>query len=1250
MSSKSMVVSVLILACATSPTWAAEQRTGCNPPTAADQAWMDANLVRVTRVLPNRLALQRVAAERQTVQGLMAAPVTTIAAEDGAEIIGVKGAVVAAPAVSAAPNVTAASMAYPRAVDNSTEAWFPPISGQRGGSCASFSTTYYTMTSQVARLRGWNVKSDNIDAHKFSTRFTYNLINNGADNGSWITGAYDVMLTMGSATYQTVPYNVDDFVSWPTSAAIWRDALNYRMAQSGSIGGVDGEVGRANAKQMLADGYILNYATHVLDWQYTNLKNDPATTADDGFFAAGVPAVRIKVVTHSLRDENKGLSGHGMTIVGYNDDVWCDLNNNGVVDAGEKGAFRIANSWGEWEDGGFMWVSYDALKQVSGVTNGPSDVSPTVLRQGIFWNFTMYWMSARTSYTPSLVAEITATHAKRNQMYLGVGRGDGAAIVPTTTWAPAQLQGSGGALAFDGTSTPVAATFVIDCSDIVNTGSGNRWFASFKDNAANDAGTFQNVRFIDSGAVATTYGATNPSGGLPKSVDAATVYAYADNANSTNQAPVALGQNVRTVKGAPYSVVLAATDANGDTLSYSIVANPGHGSLSGNGANRLYTPDANYQGTDFFTFKANDTKVDSNTATVVIQIGTAGSGLMAEFFHIGNNGMIPDLSGRVADLTRVDSQINYVVDADFPSGYVNDFSIRHTGFLNIVTAGSYTLFVNSDDGSKLWLDGALLINNDGSHGMDEKFATLTLNAGYHALRVEFYQGGGGKGLIMKWSGPSIAKAVVPASVLFYPVAANNVAPVAQAQSINVFRNSTAPVAISLVATDANLDVLTYATTQPAHGTLFGLRPNVSYLPDPGYVGVDSFTFKANDGTADSNTATVSITVTIPLGAPAITVQPKNVCVPSGQSATFSVTATGDATLAYQWRKNGSAISGATSATYITPVISNSDNNTKFSVVVSNSLGSDMSQDVLLTTVTGPPGYIWCASEGGSFTLNGTCDVAYGANGKFIFLTGQTGTIAFNTTTFGSDPVPFVYKSGFYKVLAPVITTQPQNITVTTGQTATFQVTATGTGPLLYQWRKNGSINSANGPNAATYTTLPTTLLDNGAVITVVISNGIGSVTSAAVVLTVKNINYPPTVANAATATLAMDGKSADLTVLGADNEGEAALNYSWSLDTAAPAAVTYTLNSVNAAKNTTATFTQAGSYTFIVTITDAEGLSVISNVTMVVSDESFASAGGSDGGGGDSGGGGGGGCGLGSGLAGLAMALMALMRARLRQR
>src|SRR2546426_12523466 len=83
--------------------------------------------------------------------------------------------------------------------------------------------------------------------------------------------------------------------------------------------------------------------------------------------------------------------------------------------------------------------------------------------------------------------------------------------------------------------------------------------------------------------------------------------------------------------------------------------------------------------------------------------------------------------------------------------------------------------------------------------------------------------------------------------------------------------------------------------------------------------------------------------------------------------------------------------------------------------------------------------------------------------------------------------------------APSITLQPANQSVTAGQTATFTVAATGTAPLRYQWQKNGLPIGANSPS---YTTPATTIADNGAQFTVVVSNSAGSVTSNAATLTV----------------------------------------------------------------------------------------------------------------------------------------------------
>src|SRR5437667_10752307 len=86
-------------------------------------------------------------------------------------------------------------------------------------------------------------------------------------------------------------------------------------------------------------------------------------------------------------------------------------------------------------------------------------------------------------------------------------------------------------------------------------------------------------------------------------------------------------------------------------------------------------------------------------------------------------------------------------------------------------------------------------------------------------------------------------------------------------------------------------------------------------------------------------------------APRIVVVPASQTVTMGQTASFSVTATGAAPLSYQWNKNGAAISGATSAAYTTPPTTSSDNGAQFVVVVSNVAGNVTSNAATLTVNT-----------------------------------------------------------------------------------------------------------------------------------------------------------------------------------------------------------------------------------------------------------------------------------------------------------
>ena len=101
--------------------------------------------------------------------------------------------------------------------------------------------------------------------------------------------------------------------------------------------------------------------------------------------------------------------------------------------------------------------------------------------------------------------------------------------------------------------------------------------------------------------------------------------------------------------------------------------------------------------------------------------------------------------------------------------------------------------------------------------------------------------------------------------------------------------------------------------------------------------------------ATSNSATLTVNT-----GPSITTQPANQTVNVGQTATFTVVATGAALLSYQWKKNGTAISGASSSIFTTPAETTSDSGAQFSVVVSNSAGSTSSRVAILTVNPDPP--------------------------------------------------------------------------------------------------------------------------------------------------------------------------------------------------------------------------------------------------------------------------------------------------------
>lgn len=278
-------------------------------------------------------------------------------------------------------------------------------------------------------------------------------------------------------------------------------------------------------------------------------------------------------------------------------------------------------------------------------------------------------------------------------------------------------------------------------------------------------------------------------------------------------------------------------------------------------------------------------------------------------------------------------------------------------------------------------------------------------------------------------------------------------------------------------------------------------------------------------------------------APEIENQPQDVSVKEGETATFTVTATGT-DLTYQWqidRNDGNGfvdIDGATDATYTTGVTNKDCNGFKYQCVVKNSAGFVTTEVAILTvteTVTPPAPankYTITASAGenGSISPSGEVEVEEGNNQTFTIAANEGYEI--DTLKVDGVEVSSAMSYTFENVTAahtievtfkaqeiivppsvekPTITSQPQNVSVKVGEQAAFAVTASGEG-MTYQWQINRNDGNGfvdiTGANSANYLSSTVDKDCNGFKYQCVISNAGGSVTTEIVTLTVTENTTP----------------------------------------------------------------------------------------------------------------------------------------------
>lgn len=228
---------------------------------------------------------------------------------------------------------------------------------------------------------------------------------------------------------------------------------------------------------MLNNGAIFSFATDTSYWRYKSTYDEYQNKNINVCYALDEGSDKGK-------PENERYRGrHAITVVGYDDNIWVDINGNGNKDNGEFGAFKIVNSWGTAAgDNGVFWMSYDALNLVSSLNEPPELES-----RSLGWlDYSFYWVEMEKDYEPILTAEFEIQTNNRGAFKLSAGTSDTSATDSTDAsnyvFFPAYYERGLGNIAFDGTTNNTDATILLDFTPLIsiNNNEIQRWYLNFE--------------------------------------------------------------------------------------------------------------------------------------------------------------------------------------------------------------------------------------------------------------------------------------------------------------------------------------------------------------------------------------------------------------------------------------------------------------------------------------------------------------------------------------------------------------------------------------------------------------------------------------------------------------------------------------------------------------------------------------------------------------------------------------------------
>ncbi len=380
----------------------------------------------------------------------------------------------------------------PSSADLSTDSYygkfFPEVENQGSNPNCSFYSFYYTNTTFQNNLARGIQTTKNTSVNPM---FGYNYAEATG------VGSFDLAEQIGYPLIGALPLDTSNHKSLYPSKEVWESALNNRPAKMELFkvfGNEDSIITNPKdatlntLKKTLSSGVIVACGTVPGKWNM-------AVVASEKY--KGQEAI-------DRCDQEDGY-GHIVSIVGYDDDIWIDINHNGKVESAEKGAFKIVNSWGKgWANGGFCWLAYDALNRKSQVLTASDEqrINQAIdagsiqakkvnssARNYFFMDDNCTRIRVREKANSGCLCYMTVNTRARREMTMSVTATNRKSGATKSYQFPKAVKDTED-LAWDGTNNATDATMVFDLENVVSdissaTMGDYSWKVTFTDDTLN---------------------------------------------------------------------------------------------------------------------------------------------------------------------------------------------------------------------------------------------------------------------------------------------------------------------------------------------------------------------------------------------------------------------------------------------------------------------------------------------------------------------------------------------------------------------------------------------------------------------------------------------------------------------------------------------------------------------------------------------------------------------------------------------